>query len=48
MTTGFQQQQQLVNFAFTKAAPSPQQVGRKLAAKTPEAPVAPERRSFKP
>jgi hypothetical protein len=47
MTTGFQQQQQQVNFSFPKAAPQPQVIGQKLEP-TKQAPKSPaERRSFR-
>jgi hypothetical protein len=49
MTTGFQQQDQSLNFCFMKSAREPQQVGKKLQVKpeTPPAPRPPEKRSFK-
>ena len=50
MTTGFQQQDQSVNFCFMKSAREPQQVGKKLQAKPETPPPAPrptEKRRFR-
>jgi hypothetical protein len=47
MTSGFQQQDQSVNFCFLKSAREPHQVGQKLPAKTAAPPRAPEPRTFK-
>jgi hypothetical protein len=45
MTTGFQQQQPLVNFSFPKTATTQHQVGKKLAPKPNPRPAEP--RTFK-
>jgi hypothetical protein len=48
MTTGFQQQDQSVNFCFLKSVRAPQQVGQKLQAKpAPKTERPPEPRTFK-